>query len=187
MVEERLLAPPRPSLPREAPWREIEEIIVGLRAVASKLDILTAIYTGVAPPAVVVTPPVTPIVPAPPELAPLASRLDALIAGLVKNLPTFATGQKDVTTAGEPEQLDDWPIADGFKLTVIAKTGNTGYIYLGKNKGDCANNKRRFDGLGAGLAVSLKVKNASAVWVDASVQGTTAAPEGVSWIVEQNR
>ena len=78
--------------------------------------------------------------------------------------------------------MDDFPIPDGFKLTVIARTGNTGYIYLGSTKGDCANNKRRFDGLEAGVAVSLRVKNASKVWVDASVTG-----EGVSWIVEANR
>ncbi|GAI69133.1 unnamed protein product [marine sediment metagenome] len=184
---EQLHPPPPPSLPREVPWREIEETIAGLRAVASKLDTLISIYTGVAPPAVVVTPPVTPIIPAPPELEPITSRLDALIAGLVGNLPTFATGQKDVITAGEPEQLDDWPIPDGFKLTVIARPGNTGSIYLGKNKGECANNKRRFDGLGAGLAHSLRVKNVNAVWVDSSVQGTTAAPEGVSWSVEAYR
>ncbi|GAI87997.1 unnamed protein product, partial [marine sediment metagenome] len=86
-----------------------------------------------------------------------------------------------------PEQLDDWPIPDGFKLTVIARPENTGYIYLGKNKGECANNKRRFDGLGAGLAHSLRVQNVNAVWVDSSVQGTTAAPEGVSWSVEAFR
>ncbi|GAI94199.1 unnamed protein product, partial [marine sediment metagenome] len=131
---EQLHPPPPPSLPREVPWREIEEIVEGLRAVASRLDILTAIYTGVAPP-VVVAPPAAPIIPAPPELAPITSRLDVLIAALVANKPTFATGQKDVITAGEPQQLDDLPIADGFKLTVIARTGNTGYIYLGKNKG----------------------------------------------------
>lgn len=187
MVEDRFPAPAPPSLPREAPWREIEETIAGLRAVASRLDILISIYTGVAPPPVVITPPITPIIPGPPELESINSRLDVLIAALVANKPTFATGQRDVTTVGEPEQLDDLPIADGFKLTVIAKTGNTGYIYLGKTKGDCANNKRRFDGLEAGVAVSLRVKNASAVWVDSSVQGTTTAPEGVSWIVEQSR
>lgn len=181
---EQIPPPPKPSLPRETPWREIEEIIDGLRAVASKLDTLISIYTGVAPPAVVVAPPPPAVAypPAPPELAPLADRLDALIAGLVGNLPTFQTGQKDVTTAGEPEQLDDWPIPDGFKLTVIARTGNTGYIYLGKSKGECANNKQRFDGLEAGVAHSLRVQNANAVWVDASVDG-----EGVSWIVEQAR
>jgi len=162
--------------------REIEEIVEGLRAVASRLDILTAIYTGAAPPTVVV-PAVAPLViPGPLELESINSRLDALIAGMVKNLPTFATGQKDVITAGEPEQLDDWPVPDGFKLTVIARTGNTGYIYLGKSKGECANAKQRFDGLEAGVAHSLRVKNASAVWVDASVSG-----EGVSWSVESYR
>ena len=175
--------PPPPSLPREAPWREIEELIVGLRAVASKLDALISLYTGVpmAPPTVV-TPPITPIIPAPPELVPITSRLDALITALITNKPTFATGQEDVTTAGKPEQLDDLVIPDGFKLTIIAKTGNNGYIYLGKNKGDCANNKQRFDGLGAGLAVSLRVQNANAVCFDADNDG-----EGISWIVEQDR
>ncbi|GAI57066.1 unnamed protein product, partial [marine sediment metagenome] len=133
-----------------------------------------------------VAPPVTPIVPAPPELEPITSRLDAIIS-MLGNKPTFATGQKDVITAREPEQLDDWPIADGFKLTVIAKPNNTDLIYLGKNKSDCANNKRRFDGLEAGVAVSLKVKNVNAVYVDSEAQGTVTAPEGVSWIVEQSR
>ena len=184
---EQLHPPPPPSLPRETPWREIEETIAGLRAVASRLDILISIYTGVAPPPVVITPPITPIIPEPPELESINSRLDVLIAALVANKPTFATGQKDVITAGEPEQLDDLPIADGFKLTVIAKPNNTDLIYLGKNKSDCANNKRRFDGLEAGVAVSLKVKNVNAVYVDSEAQGTTAAPEGVSWIVEQSR
>ena len=60
-------------------------------------------------------------------------------------------------------------------------------MYLGKNKSDCANNKRRFDGLEAGMAVSLKVKNVNAVYVDSEAQGTTTAPEGVSWIVESYR
>ena len=184
MVQKRIPPPPPPSLPREAPWREIEAIVDGLKDVAARLDAFIALYTGrpvPVPPPTAITPP-TFITPAPPELAPLADRLDALIAGLVGNLSTIATGQKDVATAGTPEQLDDLPIPAGFKLTVIAKTANTGFIYLGKNKGECANNKRRFDGLGAGLAVSLRVKNASAVWVDASVTG-----DGVSWIVESSR
>jgi len=182
-MEQRLQAPPPPSFPREAPWREIEAIVDGLKAVASKLDLLIAAYTGVpvAPPTVI-TPPVIPIIPAPPELAPITSRLDVLIAALITNKPSFATGQKNVPDAGVPEQLDDFLIPEGFKLTVIAKTGNTGYIYLGSTKGDCANNRRRFDGLEAGVAVSLRVKNASAVWVDASVDD-----EGVSWIVEKSR
>ncbi len=187
MVEEIRVHPPPPlSLPKETPWREIEETINGLRAVASKLDLLYQAYTGVAPP-VIAYPPAAPIIPVPPELAPITSRLDVLIAALVTNKPTFATGQRDVTTAGEPEQLDDLPIADGFKLTVIAKPNNTDLIYLGKNKSDCANNRRRFDGLEAGVAVSLRVKNVNAVYVDSEAQGTATAPEGVSWIVEQSR
>jgi len=156
MAEKRIYPPPKPSTPREAPWREIEQIIDKLGVVVEKLCILISIYTGVPP--------------------------GEIPGGIpVPNRATFATGQRDVATAGEPEQLDDLPIPDGFKLTVIARTGNGGVIYFGKSKGDCANNKRRFDGLFAGLAHSFGVKNASAVWVDAEVSG-----EGVSWSVEQD-
>lgn len=97
------------------------------------------------------------------------------------NKPNVITGQKDVTAAGSPEQLDDLAIPDGFGVTIIAKTGNTGYIYLGATEADCASSSSRFDGLSAGLAVSLKIENLNKVWVDASVNG-----EGVSWIVEQD-
>lgn len=179
-MEEKIHRPPPPSTPREAPWREVEEIIDGLRAVAQKLDIFISLYTGVPPAAPPPAPPVIPIIPAPPELQPVTSRLDALISARATNKATFATGQKDVTTAGTPEQLDDFPVPDGFQATIIARTGNTGYIYVGRTKADCANNKRRFDGLSAGLAVSLRIKNLSKVWVNASVDG-----DGVSWIVEQ--
>jgi len=180
LVEPRIHPPPPLSTPRELPWREIEAVVDGLSNVASKLDTLISLYTGrpvAAPPSV------TPvIIPGPPELSSINSRLDTIIAAVTGNMPTFATGQKDVPTAGEPEQLDDLPIPAGFKLTVIARPGNTGLIYLGKTKGECADNKRRFDGLEAGIAVSLRVKDASVVRVDAEVSG-----EGVSWIVEQPR
>lgn len=180
-MEQKIHPPPPPSTPREAPWREIEAITDGLKDVASRLDAFIALYTG--RPVPVPPPPIGPvIIPGPLELESVNSRLDAILEALVSNKLTFATGQKDVTTAGTPEQLDDLAIPDGFKLTVIAKPGNTDVIYLGKNKGDCANNKRRFDGLEAGIAVSLRVKNTNAVWVDAGV-----SDEGVSWIVEQNR
>ena len=165
MVSKRFPPRPKATLPKEAPWREIEELIELLKKMITKLDTLISLYTGGAPP-----------IPSPPIPSPPA----------VANKATWAHGQRDVETAGEPEQLDDFPVPDGFQLTVIAKTGNTGYIYMGKNASDCANNKRRFDGLSAGLAHSFRVKNANVVWVDSSVQGTTAAPEGVSWSVEQD-
>lgn len=158
MAEPRLYPPPQPSLPKEAPWREVEEIIAGLKDVASKLDTLISIYTGI-----------------PPGAAP--GVLPASV--IIPNKKTWRHGQKKVTTAGTPEVLGELEIPDGYPVTVIAKTGNTGYIYLGKTEGACANSNTRFDGLSAGLAHSLKVKNLSEIWLDASVSA-----EGVSWSVE---
>ena len=157
----RIYPPPPITTPREAPWREVEEIIDGLKAVATKLDILISTYTGVPP-----TPPgeVPPTVPA---------------QVIIPNKNTWRHGQKTVSTAGTPVQLPDLEIPDGYSVTVIAKTGNTGYIYLGSTEAECANSVLRFDGLSAGLAHSLKVKNLNRIWIDASVDG-----EGVSWSVE---
>lgn len=261
--ETRIRPPPPPSLPREAPWREIEEIVDGLKAVASKLDTLISLYTGVpvAPP--IVTPP---IIPAPPELTPITSRLDALLkyanmplewgratggsknrlthlgkswpndmwagyelaiiegtgAGQIRrinsndktsltpqsdfdtnpdsttvyvirtsravlvNKSAFTTGQKDVTYGEDnpanhtAEQLPDVEVPDGCQLTILAKPGNTDYIYLGNSKANAESSTNRFDKLEAGLAVSLKITNANKVWIDAGVSG-----EGISYIVEQ--
>jgi hypothetical protein len=160
MVEKRLYPPPPPSTPREAPWREIEEIIELLKSTATKLDILISIYSGA---------PVPGVPPAPGMAASV----------IIPNKKTWRHGQKNVTTAGTPEALGDLEIPDGYPVTVIAKTGNTGYIYLGKTEGACANSNTRFDGLSAGLAHSLRVKNLNEIWIDASVDG-----EGVSWSVE---
>lgn len=159
----RFYPPPKPSLPKEAPWREVEEIIELLKAVTVKLDMFITIYTGVPP-----TPP--------PGEAPVITITPAPV--VVPNKKTWRHGQKNVTTAGKPEVLGELEIPDGYPVTVIAKTGNTGYIYLGKNEGVCANSNMRFDGLSAGLAHSLPVKNLSEIWIDASVDG-----EGVSWSV----
>jgi len=163
MVQERIHPPPPPSTPREAPWRQIEAIIDGLNTAVGKLDLLISVITGL-----------------PPGEWPPIEFPEIIRVAPVPNKATFTTNQKVVITAGKPEQLDDLAIPDGFAVTIIAKTGNTGYIYFGKTASDCANNRRRFDGLSAGLAVSLRIKNLSEVWVDASV-----SDEGVSWIVEQ--
>jgi hypothetical protein len=160
-TETRFPPPPKPSLPREAPWREIEEIIDGLKAVATKLDILISTYTGVPP-----TPPGE--VPPPIIVTPV----------IIPNKATWRHGQKNVTTAGIPVQLDPLEIPDGYPVTIIAKTGNTGYIYLAKTGGECVDGIR-FDGLSAGLAHSLRVKNLNQIWIDADTDG-----EGVSWSVE---
>lgn len=96
------------------------------------------------------------------------------------NKSSFTHGQKDVAVAGTAVQLPSHPVPDDCQVTVIAKPGNTGTIYLGNSKAK-AEGSDRFDGLSAGLAVSLKITNANLVWVDAAVGG-----EGVSYIVEQD-
>lgn len=106
----------------------------------------------------------------------------ASTAGYSLRKPAFTHGQLDVTAAGTAEQLSSSSIVVpvGCQLTIIAKPGNIGTIYLGKSKDDAEDTSARFDGLSAGLAVSLKITNANLIWVDASVDG-----EGVSYIVEQ--
>ena len=260
MAKDRFPSPPPPSLPREAPWREIEEIIDGLKAVALKLDILTAIYSGAPVPPTIVAP-VTPIIPAPPELTPITSRLDILISysllpqergqatggsknklidsgkswpdniwagyelaiiegtgapetrriksndktsltpvddfdvspdrttvyiirtarAVLTNKTAFTHGQKNVTTAGTAVQLPDVKVPDGCQLTIIAKPGNAGLIYLGYSKAAAESTTGRFDALDAGIAHSLKITNANLVWIDAANNG-----EGISYIVEQD-
>lgn len=82
--------------------------------------------------------------------------------------------------AGAGSTVASVTIPDSFYVTIVAKPGNTGTIYLGKTKADCESATGRFDGLAAGLAHALRINNANLVWVDASVNG-----EGVSWSVEQ--
>lgn len=106
----------------------------------------------------------------------------ASTAGVSLQKVTWVSGQLDVTSDGTAEQLaSDVAVPVGCQLTIIAKPGNTGTIYLGNSKANAESTSVRFDGLSAGLAVSLKVNNANLVWVDASVAG-----EGVSYIVEQD-
>ncbi len=81
------------------------------------------------------------------------------------------SGQKSVTVAGIPEALGG---DQGYKkITIIANTGNTGYIYVGKDTVDSSTGVI----LPAGGFVELDFVNTIAVYVDASVSG-----EGVSWI-----
>ena len=147
----------------------LEPVTTRLDKITDKLDTLISLYRVPAP-----------VPPVPIEIEPITSRLDTLIAPIA-NKPAFTTGQKKVDTAGEPVQLDDLLIPDGCKLTIIAKTGNSGYIYPG-TRATARQSNRRFDGLSAGLAVSLKVNNANLVWIDASVSG-----DGVSYIAEQDK
>ena len=103
------------------------------------------------------------------------------VVGIVPNKGTFLTGEATVATARTAVQLttSSIPVQDGYQLTVIAKPGNSGTIYIGRTKSD-AEGAQKFDGLAAALAVSLKVNNVNLVWVNSDT-----ANDGVSWIVEQ--
>lgn len=96
------------------------------------------------------------------------------------NKPALATGQKDITAAGTAEQLDDVDIPDGYKVVLVAKPGNTGYVYLGNSEANAESATARLDRLEAGDSIALQVTNLNLVWADVSVSG-----EGVSWYVEQ--
>ena len=111
----------------------------------------------------------------------LALAIEKLTIPVVSNRETFITGEKTVTTAGEAVQLttSSIPIPNGFQLTIIAKPGNTGTIYIG-NREEEAEGGSKFDGLSPGLAASLRITNVNLVWVNGDTDG-----DGVSWYVER--
>lgn len=170
----------------EANLNLVERISQSFSSLDERIDYTNILLTkllvlqGGAPPAP----------PAPPDW------MDTLIATLNKlslslsnltgmgiiNTNSFITGQKTVITAGTAVELTTSSISipNEFALTIIAKPGNTGYIYIGRAKGD-AEGSQKFDGLSAGLAVSLRINNVNLVWINSSVDG-----DGVSWLVERN-
>lgn len=128
MVEKkRIHRPPPVSTPREAPWRQVEEIVDGLKGLTQKLDIFISIYTGAplpppvvpAPPPGVPAPPVLPPLPLPP-LPPLPENLDALL-----HLPLEwgkATGgsKNKLTHMGKSWADNIWA---GFQLAIVGGEG----------------------------------------------------------------
>jgi hypothetical protein len=121
------------------------------------------------------------------QLSAIAEKLDLILnalssAGLTPlvNRPALAMGQKNVPTAGTAIRLPNIQIPNGFKAVIMAKPGNTGYIYLGTSKAGAEDTSTRFDRLEAGDSISLQITTLELVWIDASVDG-----DGVSWIVEQ--
>ena len=98
-----------------------------------------------------------------------------------KNRSTFVTRQKNITTAGTAERLtsSNMYLPDDVPLIIVAKPANTGYIYIGFDQAS-AEGTSRFDGLSAGLAISLRISNAYDVWINSSVDG-----EGVSFLFER--
>lgn len=127
---ERFHPPPPPSLPREAPWREIEEVIYLLRDVSYKLDLAISQMTGAAPPAAPtptptgVTFPGLPGITLPTPVAPaFDGRLDTLLSLLEMPLEQGkATGglSTKLVHRGKQWAADMWA---GYEVAIKAGTG----------------------------------------------------------------
>ena len=97
------------------------------------------------------------------------------------NAATFIVFQKDVAAAGTPEQIHTGLlIGDGYVLVIKAKTGNTGNIQVGHTSVAADDPTIAFI-LDANESISLRIRNASTVWIDVTVNG-----EGVECFVEQD-
>ena len=83
----------------------------------------------------------------------------------------FGSGQKSVTTAGTRVQLSSVSYLI-HSITIKAKSGNTGSIYVGASDVISTNGFI----LAAGEGISLDVDNLNDIWLDSSVNG-----EGVSY------
>ncbi|MFA5186386.1 MAG: hypothetical protein WC551_07925 [Patescibacteria group bacterium] len=123
MTQERWHGPPPPSVPREAPWREIEEVIAGLHALSAKLDSLTGAFAaayGITPPSPVV---VTPTVPAIDGLDSIVAKMDTLIEAV----SALAGAPAPTPTPGPPAPAPAAPAASatphGTRYGVVSSGG----------------------------------------------------------------
>lgn len=110
----------------------------------------------------------------------IADMIEALYNGLIvsKNAGMQLSGSKvaeakvvNVTLAGTRQQLDDKPC---HEVTIIAKRGNTGYIYVGKST---VSSTVYGAELGELDSITLAVSNTNEIYIDASVSG-----EGISYV-----
>lgn len=98
--------------------------------------------------------------------------------GKYNPLPTQLIGSdvlqgkvQNVTTAGTRIQLPNYPCRE---VTVIAKRGNTGSIYVGGNDVSSTVYGVELQSLDS---FTFQVSNTSVIWIDASVSG-----EGISYV-----
>ena len=113
----------------------------------------------------------------------LAASEIALLKGLIKQLQTGpnlvqlsgsnleVAAVVNVTLAGTRQQLPDKACRE---VTIIAKRGNTGYIYVGKD--DVSSTVFGAE-LGELDSITLAVSNTNQIYIDASVSG-----EGISYV-----
>lgn len=114
------------------------------------------------------------------QLNTIISVLGSLGLTPLVNMPALITGQRNATTAGAAVQLPDIKVPNGFKVIIMAKPSNTGYIYLGNAQVSAEDSSSRFDRLEAGDSIALQITTLKLLWFVSSVDN-----EGISWIVEQ--
>lgn len=121
-----------------------------------------------------------------PELSEILSKLSASLDKLINvgfapvspNATDFVHGSKTLVSADEAVQLttSSIPVPDGFVVTVMAFSTNSGVVYVGRTKSD-TEGSQAFGGLDANVAISLKIANVNMIWVQPS-----SANDSVSWI-----
>lgn len=82
------------------------------------------------------------------------------------NKSSVYIGQKDVAAAGTAEQLPEITIPHGFVGLIIARTGNTGDIYIGTTKARAEVSTTRLT-LETGDSFPTRVTNFNLYWLDA--------------------
>jgi len=100
--------------------------------------------------------------------------------GILANKGALVIGQVNVPIAGTAVQLPEIAIPDGFKVIILAKPSNGGFIYMGTSAPQAGDATSYFDRLDAGDSISLQITTLHLIWINASVNG-----EGITYIVEQ--
>ena len=111
------------------------------------------------------------------RLKSLEDKIDAITAGTTPAVTQLSGSNLaeakvvNVTIAGTRQQLDDKACRE---VTIIAKRGNTGYIYVGKSN---VSSTVYGAELGELDSITLEVSNTNEIYIDASVAG-----EGISYV-----
>ena len=146
---ERIPYPAQPSLPREAPWRELEDVNENLKNLTGRLDTLIGLWTGVTVPEITVT--------GATDLSSLTSILSDILT-VLQNLVPGATPSYShyplewgVCTGGSEDKLQcgtkAWgnDIWQGEEVTIVAGQGEGQNRYIKTNDRTSLTPTNKFD------------------------------------------
>ncbi len=91
---------------------------------------------------------------------------------LVSNKGAVYFDTVEVDTAGEPVQLSDQVIPDGYELAIGYHPDNTGRIFIAESEEEALSTGTKQWILTPGMpGFCVKVSNASLIWVNSTVSG----------------